>query len=87
MADTALRAELADTLAQWGVVLDSSNGDGMALISSGALDSLALFQLSTWIEEKIGHPVNPSSFDLTAEWDTPAGIIGFIEAARERQAS
>lgn len=83
MADTALRAELADTLAQWGVVLDSSNGGGTALISSGALDSLALFQLSAWIEEKIGHPIDPSSFDLAAEWDTPDGIVGFIEVARD----
>jgi acyl carrier protein len=49
------------------------------LIQSGLLDSLGLVQLAIWIEEEIGNPVNPGTFDLATEWNTVSNIVDFIE--------
>lgn len=51
-----------------------------ALISSGLMDSLALFQLLLWVESELGRPLDPASFDLARAWETPAAIAAFIAA-------
>ena len=53
-------------------------GDDASLIRSGLLDSSGLFDLALWIENHIKSPIDPASFDLPKEWDTIAGILGFI---------
>jgi acyl carrier protein len=51
-----------------------------ALISSGLLDSLALFNLVVWVEERLGVPLDPSAVDLTTEWATVDALARFVEA-------
>jgi acyl carrier protein len=52
------------------------------LIRSGLLDSLALFHLVEWIEREVGGPVDPSTFDFAADWNTVSGVLDFIEKRR-----
>ena len=51
-----------------------------SLIQSGLLDSLALFDLSVWIEEQIGRPIDPGEIDILVLWDNPQAIAHFIDA-------
>jgi acyl carrier protein len=57
-----------------------------SLIRSGLLDSLALFNLALWIEERIGAPIDLSTLPLTDVWDTAAAIAAFITIERQNQA-
>lgn len=50
-----------------------------ALITSGLLDSLALFNLVTWVEERIGVPLDLTTLDLTAQWGTVDELAQFVE--------
>jgi acyl carrier protein len=56
--------------------------DETPLISSGLLDSLALFHLVEWIEREAGAPVDAGSFDFVRKWDTVPGILDFVESRR-----
>ena len=61
------------------------NWDGdTSLVRSGIIDSLALYQLILWIEERIGKPVDPTKFDLASELDTVTSITDFVEKNRGR---
>ena len=86
MTDRGLANELIAALMEWGIRVDGADPLDFSLISSGAMDSLALFRLSVWIEAKIGRPVNLATLDLTTDWDTPARIVRFIEATRQTPA-
>ena len=76
--------ELKKALAGWSPSL----GDGVAhdtpLLTSGRLDSVALFQLLLWIEKKVGHSIEVTAIDMQAEWDTMDSIIAFIEREKSR---
>lgn len=52
--------------------------DDTSLIASGILDSLALFRLVVWIEEKIGRNLDPTSMDLVRECDSMRRILDFV---------
>jgi acyl carrier protein len=81
MSDAANREELLAALAEWGVQVPPG-ADEPALISSGALDSLGLVQLAAWVERQVGHPIDATTVDMSEEWDTPAGILRFIQEHR-----
>jgi acyl carrier protein len=80
-----LERELLDALVEWGVHSDQELQSHSALITSGLLDSVALYSLSLWIEEKVGRPLDPATFDLAAEWDSPQRVVAFIERIRGEQ--
>jgi acyl carrier protein len=65
--------------------IEANVGSDSSLIRSGLLDSLALFQLSLWIENEVGAPIDPDEIDLAEQWDTPADIARFIAAKRGRR--
>jgi acyl carrier protein len=65
--------------------IDVTVEKGSSLIRSGLLDSLALFQLSLWIEGEVGAPIDPDEVDLGAEWDTPEDIARFIAARKGKR--
>lgn len=74
-----MREELIDFIQHCGLPgLGEITGD-TALISSGLLDSLALFNLVTWVEERIGVPLDPTTLDLTADWRTVDELVHFVE--------
>jgi acyl carrier protein len=50
-----------------------------ALITSGLIDSVTLFNLALWIEEVIGKPVDLSRIALPEDWDTLDAILAYIE--------
>jgi acyl carrier protein len=47
------------------------------------LDSLALFNLVLWVEEKTGQPLDPTHVDFRNELNTVTSILDFV--ARQRQ--
>ena len=71
----------------WDVELPHVVQDDTSLIRSGLIDSVALFHLVTWIEQQVGHPVDPTQFDLAQEWDTVGDIINFVHKQRGSQSS
>lgn len=78
----SLRDELLKALAEWRVRGIASIDESSALITSGLLDSVALFNLSLWVEERIGRPLDPTGFDLANEWNTVASVVAFVERQR-----
>jgi acyl carrier protein len=73
------RTDLLRALEESGAELPLDLGDDTPLITSGLLDSTALFQLTVWVEEHVGPGLDPAAFDLAAEWDTIAKLLAFIE--------
>lgn len=76
-----LRCELRSALAEWGVEEATLSSDQSSLIQSGALDSVALFNLSMWIEGRVGRPIDPNSVDVARAWDSVDAIVSFVLAA------
>jgi acyl carrier protein/GNAT superfamily N-acetyltransferase len=54
-----------------------------AIFATGFFDSLALTKLVLWVEETIGAPIDPTTFDLRQEWATVAGLAAFIAQRRD----
>ena len=82
MNPESLRQELLGLLPDWGTRVDGAGADGSTLITSGRIDSVGLFELLLWIEEKTGAPIDPGAVDWRREWDTVAGILDYIERHR-----
>lgn len=79
-----LHGELMRALAEWNPGLDGTVKHDTPLITSARLDSLGLFQMLVWIEQKIGRPVDATSVDLAAEWDTVDAVVAYIARERKR---
>jgi len=77
----SLRDDLLAFLTDQGVEL--GDHDAEPLFESGRLDSLALFNLVLWIEDRTGVPIDPTAFDLAQEWASVRDIVAFV-LARER---
>lgn len=54
-------------------------GDDTSLLTSGAIDSVALFNLVGWIEARIGRVVDPTTVELPGDWDSIARIVRYVE--------
>lgn len=62
--------------------IEGEVGADTSLIRSGMLDSLALFNLSLWIEKESGGAIDLADVEIAEAWDTPAAIAEFIEQCR-----
>ena len=78
----SLRDELLRNLETWGVGLSGPIDADSQLISSGRLDSVALYSLSVWIEEQTGQVLDPTTVNIASEWDSAERVIALIERAR-----
>jgi acyl carrier protein len=78
-----LRDQLLDVLGRWDLALDEALRDDTPLITSGLLDSLALFNLAAWVEEQCGGAIDPATFDVVREWNTIADVVAFVERRRQ----
>lgn len=78
----SLQNRLVAFIRELDVELNCDLREDTSLIKSGLFDSLALFNLSIWIEKEIGARVDLTAFDLSKEWDTIADILNFIEKHR-----
>jgi acyl carrier protein len=76
----ALKHDLQRALESWGVDPADLADERTSLIGAGLLDSLALFNLSVWLEERIGRPIDPAKLDVLTQWDSVAAILHFIES-------
>jgi acyl carrier protein len=76
--------ELLALIASWDVEMDGPIDTDTPLIASGLFDSLALFNLVVWIEQRVGAPIDPTAVDLATEWDTVDAIVRFIDRRRNR---
>jgi acyl carrier protein len=77
----SLRDELVGFLVDQGAELPAD--DSAPLFDAGALDSLTLFNLVLWIEERTGAAIDPTAFDLTQEWACVRDIVAFVSARLE----
>jgi len=80
----SLHNELIAAFAVWNANLAGTIQRDTPLLTSGRLDSLALFQLLVWIEQKIGRPVDATAVDMPALWDTVDMIVAWVEKERAR---
>lgn len=80
----ALHEELMAAFATWSPALAQDVARDTPLLTSGRLDSLALFQLLLWIEGKIGRPIDVTAIDMPAQWNTVDMIVAYVE--REKRA-
>jgi acyl carrier protein len=76
--------ELISLIESWDLNIDGRLDVDTPLIASGLFDSLALFNLLVWIEQRIGAPIDPTSLDLAKEWDTVDDIVRFVDRRRSR---
>jgi len=76
------RAALIGFLEGRNLMLPPGWNDDTRLIHSGILDSLALFELILWLEERLGQPIDPTRFELAEELDTVRDILRFLERRR-----
>lgn len=77
-----LRDELFRFLVDQGVDLPAES-DAVPLFEMGLLDSLALFNLVLWIEERTGAPIDPTALDIAQEWGSVRDILAFVSARVE----
>ena len=80
----ALSAELTRHLRQLSVDLPQDLDDNSRLISSGLLDSAALFGLLLWIEERTDCAIDPSAIDIPTQLDTIRDIVSFVMQPTDR---
>ncbi|MET0164078.1 MAG: GNAT family N-acetyltransferase [Vicinamibacterales bacterium] len=78
MTGVLLRDELVGLIRTWSSV-PLSLDDDTSLIASGLLDSLALFNLILWIEQKTGRSIEPTSVNPVAEWDSVTRILQYVQ--------
>jgi acyl carrier protein len=85
---TALRDRLIAFLGEQDVMPETGVlDDETSLIRSGLLDSLALFNLTLWVEREAGRPFDVTALDLSRDWDTVAGIVAFVAALQANRAA
>jgi acyl carrier protein len=76
--------ELLAALAVWNPTLADGIGRDTPLLTSGRIDSVALFQLLLWIEERIGRPIDVTAIDMPAAWNTVDMILAFVAREKSR---
>ncbi|HTO53180.1 MAG TPA: GNAT family N-acetyltransferase [Myxococcota bacterium] len=81
-----LHAELVAFLRASEIDLPDDFDDDTPLLSSGQLDSLTLFNLVLWIEEKSGREIDPTQVDVVGSWDSVRRILAFLQGAPAEQA-
>jgi len=74
--------DLIAAFATWSPSLAENVARDTALLSSGRLDSMAVFQLLMWIEARVGHAIDVTAIDMPAQWNTVNDIIAFVEKER-----
>jgi acyl carrier protein len=78
------RDDVIALIESWNLALPKNWDGDTSLVRSGIIDSLALYQLILWIEERVEKPVDPTKFDLASELDTVTSITNFVEKTRGR---
>ena len=77
-----VRDQLRIGIRSWSSEINGNLRNDTPLISSGLLDSTALFNLMLWVEEQIGCQVDPTDLDVVEAWDTIDNVAAFVERNR-----
>lgn len=77
-----LRDKLVAVVDASEVKLDQALTDDTSLIRSGAIDSLALFNIAVFVDKEVPHHVDITAYDLAKEWDSINDILNFIGRLR-----
>jgi len=72
--------ELRGFLHSQDLLLPDGFDEETPLVSSGILDSLALVNLTAWVEEKVGTVLDPAAIEIGEHWNTMRAIVAFIQA-------
>ena len=56
--------------------------DDTPLIEAGVIDSVALFNLMLWIEERTGQPIDPTKLDIRNEFSSVPSILRLVARLR-----
>jgi len=75
----SIRDDLIALVRSWDLTLPETWDGDTSLVRSGILDSLVLYQLILWVEQRVGKPIDPTQFDLASELDTISSITRFVE--------
>lgn len=79
MPESDPETELIAAIEEWAPGLAGTLNAETPLFESGQLDSLGLLNLVTWIEDRIGVPVDVASLDPARQWSNVAAILHYIE--------
>jgi acyl carrier protein len=79
---TSAHDELIAAFATWSPSLAQDIARDTPLLTSGRLDSVAVFQLLLWIEERVGHSIDVTTIDMPSRWDTVNDIVAFVDGER-----
>jgi acyl carrier protein len=74
--------DLIAAFATWSPALAENVARDTPLLTSGRLDSMAVFQLLLWIEARVGHAIDVTAIDMPAQWNTVNDIMAFVEMER-----
>jgi acyl carrier protein len=85
MPDSDLERELMAALQEWAPSLAGRLQAETPLFQSGQLDSLALFNLVVWIEDRTGSTVDVGSIDPVLEWSTVAHVLRYIDKHKSQR--
>lgn len=77
----ALQTELLHEIRGWAPLLGELSPE-TPLMESGAFDSLAMLNLVTWIEDRLGDTVDVTAKDPAREWNTVSALVRFVERLR-----
>ncbi len=85
ISSSALRDRLLDFLAAG--LPDRELDDTTPLLTSGLLDSVALIDLMTWMQQEVGTAIDLDAIEnpLT-EWNTVGDIVNFVAARYDKVA-
>ena len=82
MPESDLERELVGAIEAWIPSLAGQVQAETPLFQSGQLDSLALFNLVLWVEDRAGAPVDAGSLEPARDWSTVTEILRYIERRR-----
>jgi acyl carrier protein len=74
--------DLIKAFGEWSPALAQDVARDTPLLTTGRLDSMAVFQLLLWIEERVGHPIDVTGIDMPSQWNTVNDIVAFVERER-----
>jgi len=77
--------QLISAIEDWNPVLQGAVDRQTPLITSARLDSLGLFRLLMWIEQRIGRSIDVSAIDMVGTWNDVDAIVRFVERERGRR--
>jgi len=87
--DMALREQLLDFVEEKiksaHLSVEGELRDDTSLLKSGLLDSLAVLQLATWIDQHMDSSTDLGEINMRDTWDTIGDIVRFIERNQKRQ--